>query len=124
MTTNEIIIIALIALAAIFNASSDTIDDFYSTSIFRKWNQRFWNPVVSWHNKWKNNGTSKDGEKFPGSSTFLVWTTDAWHLSKMLYLSCIFISIGIATSWLIFGLCVLAWFLFFELFYRLFKREL
>jgi len=41
-------------------------------------NPQFWNPQLSWKNKWKN-GDKVQGEKFLGSSTFLVWTTDAWH---------------------------------------------
>lgn len=41
-------------------------------------NPQFWNPQLSWENKWYN-GDTKQGEKFLGSSTFLVWTTDGWH---------------------------------------------
>jgi hypothetical protein len=39
----------------------------------------FWNPAVSWQNKWKN-GDPLQGEAFPLSSTALVWTTDAKHI--------------------------------------------
>ena len=42
-------------------------------------NGYFWNPVYSSLNKWKD-GIKKRGEKFFGSSTFFVGTTDAWHL--------------------------------------------
>lgn len=41
-------------------------------------NDQFWNPEISWKNKWKN-GDKSQGEKFFGSSSFLVWTADAWH---------------------------------------------
>lgn len=41
-------------------------------------NKQFWLPDYSWKNKWKN-GDKSQGEKFFGSSSFLVWTTDAWH---------------------------------------------
>jgi len=44
-------------------------------------NEQFWNPQVSWKNKWKN-GDINQGEKFFGSSTFLVATTDSFHLLK------------------------------------------
>ena len=41
-------------------------------------NPQFWNPQLSWENKWRN-GNKIEGEKFIGSSTFLVWTTDGWY---------------------------------------------
>ncbi len=42
---------------------------------------QFWDPSLSWKNKWYN-GNPNEGEKFLGSSTFLVWTTDGWHALK------------------------------------------
>jgi hypothetical protein len=44
-------------------------------------NDRYWNPKVSYRNKWWH-GDPMNGEKFFGSSTFLVWTTDASHKTK------------------------------------------
>lgn len=47
-------------------------------------NPQYWNPAISWINKWDwdyENETSR-GEKFFGSSTFLVATTDAYHLLR------------------------------------------
>jgi len=41
-------------------------------------NAKFWDPQLSWTNKWYN-GNKNEGEKFVGSSSFLVWTTDGWH---------------------------------------------
>ena len=72
----------LVILAGIAKAIMDKVNFHYSTSIFKKLNPLFWNPEVSWRNKWKN-GDVNQGEKFFGSSTFLVWTTDAWHLFQM-----------------------------------------
>lgn len=43
--------------------------------------QNWWNPNISWKNKYKNNDPTQ-GPKFFGSTTFLVWLTDAWHFSK------------------------------------------
>ena len=67
----------------------DTLQFHYSQSVFKKSeNQLFWNPDLSWENKYK-----RDGEgslirpltpKFFGSTTFLVFATDAWHLLKEL----------------------------------------
>jgi hypothetical protein len=86
----------LVILAAIINAAMDTLNARYDRSVFynpnwTKFNQ-FTNPATSWQNKWKN-GDRKQGELFFGSSTFLVWTTDAWHLLKTLMLACYSIAI-------------------------------
>ena len=46
-------------------------------------NDNYWNPQISWKNKysdWDNGDTS---EKYFGSKTFLVWTTDAKHLLSL-----------------------------------------
>jgi hypothetical protein len=44
-------------------------------------NNYFWNPSLSWKNKWKN-GDKSQGERFFLSSTVFVFTTDGWHLMK------------------------------------------
>lgn len=44
-------------------------------------NPRYWRPSESWVNKWRN-GDPAQGERFPGSSTVFVWTTDAYHLAR------------------------------------------
>lgn len=46
-------------------------------------NRRYWDNDISWRNKWKG-GDREQGEAFFGSSTFLAWTTDAYHLSGTL----------------------------------------
>ena len=51
------------------------------SSTFPNHNPNFWSPQ-SWRNKWKN-GDPAQGERFFGSSTFLVWTTDGYHMSRM-----------------------------------------
>jgi hypothetical protein len=43
----------------------------------------FWNPELSWRNKWLN-GDRTQGEKFWGSSRWFVFLTDGWHLLKFL----------------------------------------
>lgn len=42
----------------------------------------FWNGKQSWLNKYKNRDI-KQGAAYFGSTSFLVWTTDAAHLSNM-----------------------------------------
>jgi len=83
------ITLILITLAAILNAAMDTISFRYSRSIFNKypkWKQ-FLDVKVSWKNKYKNRD-EKQGRKFFGSTTFLVWLTDGWHLFKCAMLLC------------------------------------
>lgn len=82
--------------AGVCNSVMDTLAYHYSTSIFSKVaDQEFWNPDISWLNKYK--GRDPDaGPKFFGSTTFLVWTTDAWHLFKSLML--IFFFLGVLAS--------------------------
>lgn len=46
-------------------------------------NDSYWNPSISWKNKYENFDAGLKGEKFPTSSTALVWTTDAYHLFRM-----------------------------------------
>ena len=43
------------------------------------WNRQFWDGRVSWTNKYRN-GDPAAGPAYPGSTTFLAWTTDAKHL--------------------------------------------
>ena len=46
-----------------------------------KANDHFWNPAVSWKNKYKNNDPAQ-GPKFAGSANVFVFTTDAYHLLR------------------------------------------
>ena len=105
----------LVILAAVLNAVMDILSYRYDLSVFSKYPKfyQFTVPALSWQNKWKN-GDRKQGERFFGSSTFLVWTTDAWHLSKTLMLLCFSIAIVMYAPiihpiidalgyWLIFG---------------------
>jgi hypothetical protein len=39
-------------MAGFFNAIMDTLFTHYSSSVFRNLNPLFWNPEVSWQNKW------------------------------------------------------------------------
>ena len=122
-----IIRIFFIILAGFFNAVMDTLHtNRYSKSIFVKWkifknHQQFLDPSVSARNKWKN-GDKKQGEKFFGSSTFLVFLTDGWHLAKFLMTLCF--AIALCTSVIIFSVYLdwaIYWILFgfsFEMFFR------
>jgi len=74
-----------IFLAAVCNSIMDKLQFHFSKSVFSASNSSWWDPSTSWRNKWKN-GDSKQGEKFFGSSTIFVFTTDAWHFFQSLML--------------------------------------
>lgn len=44
-------------------------------------NPGYWNPYESWRNKYRN-GDPAQGAKFPGSTTYLAWKTDGYHLTR------------------------------------------
>lgn len=50
---------------------------------FPKLNGWFFNPLISWNAKYKNNDPAQ-GAKFPGSTTIFVFVTDAYHLTRFL----------------------------------------
>lgn len=73
--------------SGIMDALMDTIKDHFSESIFSKLNQQFWNPSVSWTNKYKNHDHTQ------GHATFTIFGirfntidafSDAWHISKVI----------------------------------------
>lgn len=74
--------------AGMCNGVMDSLQFHYPATVFSnpaRFNQQFWNPAVSWKNKYRN-GDPKQGEAFPASSTALVFVTDGWHLAKFLML--------------------------------------
>jgi hypothetical protein len=90
-----IILFVLITISGFFEGGMDTLQFHYDSSIFLKLkNQFFWNPQISWANKYKNNDPSL-GENFLGSTTFLVALTDGWHLLKLLRNISFFISLSL-----------------------------
>ena len=87
MTALFIATLLSLAFAAFFEAQMDLTSNkgTYLRSIpgMLRWDVTFWSKEDSWRRKWKN-GNPREGEAFWGSSTFLVWLTDGWHLLKLL----------------------------------------
>lgn len=81
-------------LFALFSGAAEGVKDkinfHYDKSIFSKWNESFWNPFISWRNKYVDLDTSK-GQTFRGK--YLVFTTDGWHLMKFLERWCGYIGV-------------------------------
>jgi len=84
-----ILICLLLIISGISKSIMDVLQFKFNISIFSKFkNQNYWNPSISWMNKYKNNDPTL-GPKFFGSTTFLIWSTDAWHFFQMIMLSCL-----------------------------------
>jgi hypothetical protein len=81
-----------VAASSIAEAIMDKIQFHYDKSIYSqdKYKQTFWNPTKSWVNKWKEDLKT---ERFLGSSTIFVFTTDAWHLFKFFRNTFLFIGL-------------------------------
>ena len=84
----------LLCIAGAANAIMDTIQFKFNESIFSNYSKiKQWaDPKLSWRNKWKN-GERQQGERFPGSSTIFVWTTDLWHFAQSIMISCFVLAI-------------------------------
>lgn len=77
-------IILSFIISAIAEAIMDTLQFHYRTSVFAMFKNRlFWDPQLSWRNKYKN-GNHIEGEKFLFSTTLFVGLTDGWHLFKLI----------------------------------------
>jgi hypothetical protein len=69
------------------DAIMDTLKDHFSTSIFSKLNQRYWNPSVSWKNKYVNGDPTQGHVTFNFLGIKLPFPdalSDAWHTAKLL----------------------------------------
>lgn len=77
---------SLLFLAGSCDGFSEVIDHHYYKfdEVHPNANQSYWNPSQSWTNKYKNND-DKQGDKYFMSSTTLVWTTDAYHLTRTVH---------------------------------------
>jgi hypothetical protein len=98
--------VALIFLGGLLNGTMDKLQFHYSKSVFPQGpddkllgkGELFWNPKLSWRNKYKG-GDPELGPAYPGATTWLVSTTDAWHLLKTLMMACYHLAILIGLVW-------------------------
>lgn len=77
--------LTLFIIAFTAKAIMDLLAHKYSQTIFAGYNRQFWNPAVSHRNKYKA-GAKQFGPRFPGSTTWAVFLSDAWHLFQALFL--------------------------------------
>lgn len=94
------IAVIFLVFAGIMNSIMDVIRYRWNMCIFKDFPFQQWiDPKISWKNKWKD-GDANKGERFFGSSTFLVWLTDLWHFAKMLMLLSIMMAISSSSFYL------------------------
>lgn len=113
----------LIGISGAFDGTAEYLKFNYNAP------SQFWNPSLSWKNKWKN-GDPLQGEKFWQSSRALVWTTDGYHLMRMgrnmFMVGAIVINIGEKQKWYIYATEFLTYYLAyttgFTISYELLKR--
>lgn len=110
--------VILMLIAGVSEAVMDKLQFHFDRSIFSSTsNQQFWNPKISWKNKWYEGDRAK-GEKFLGSSTVFVFLTDAWHLFKMFRSLALFLSLFIVGYFLT-GFELVVLFIFIRLMFGL-----
>lgn len=119
----------LVILAAICNAVMDVTSFHYEKSIFSKLNPKWWNPYISWKNKYVNWDGGKRTEK-------TIWLgikyptalTDAWHLFKSTMITLLVLAIVLYTPFINlyvdFAIIGIGWNVAFNLFYnKIFKLK-
>ncbi len=101
MIVPSLILIAIVALAmleGVFEAFKDMIGipDKWQLSHMARWSRGeghfsrfllYFTGPDSWRNKYRNRDPGQ-GPSFPGSTTWLVWLTDGWHLCKIAAIAC------------------------------------
>lgn len=104
------IILGLVVIAAIAKAISDSLAHEKQVRFgVGKW---FNYPNRTWKNKWRDNAHK---ERFIGSSTIFVWTTDAWHFFNTLQ----YTATNSALTILFVGVYKLEWYYYFVVFFTI-----
>lgn len=88
MITLAIFILSFISGAA--KGFADTLYFHYSSSVFKQ-DSKFWNPLISWQNKYISINPLVR-KKFWGISV-PVFLTDGWHLCNSVFIEAIFLCI-------------------------------
>ena len=73
-----------------FDGTAETLKFGYNRfdKVFPGANPQFWNPQISYLNKYKDADPNK-GARYFGSTTFLAWSTDGYHAMRTARNACI-----------------------------------
>lgn len=96
MTLLLVLTLFLCFLAGAFDGIAETLKWHPGVFLFKFRSARvqFWDPALSWKNKYKN-GDPLQGEKFWQSSRALVFLTDGYHLMRFLKNQALFIALAL-----------------------------
>jgi len=115
ITFDLTLLFVLLIIAGIANAIMDTLQFRFYGSVFKKLPGKWWDPKISWRNKWKD-GDPQNGEKFWGSSRWFVRFTDAWHFFQSITWTCLMVAIVLYSE-------IFVWWVDFILFYFVFTSS-
>jgi hypothetical protein len=79
-----LITLIIVALAAVCNAVMDVLQFHFKQSVFAEYDEQFFNPAISWRNKYVNHDPVFGLKKIFGLIPVPAAFTDAWHLAKSL----------------------------------------
>ena len=118
----------LVMLAAICNAVIDVVSFHYAKSVFSKLNRQWWDPYVSWKNKYVNWDGGKRTEKTIWGIKYPTALTDAWHFFKSTMLTLVILAIVLykpfINPFIDFVVIGIGWNVAFNLFYnRIFRLK-
>jgi len=85
MTGNRLLTGSLVFVAGASKGFNETLTFHWKSfrQRFPNINAKWFNPAISWRNKYKN-GDPEAGAKFPLSTSVLVGVTDQYHLNTMI----------------------------------------
>jgi hypothetical protein len=88
---------ALLFLSGAADGFGDVLQFHYGEfkQVFPDADEQWFNPELSWRNKYKN-GDPNQGAKYPGSISVFVAGTDAWHASKLFRIATMSTALAIA----------------------------
>ena len=98
---------AALFTAGLFDGTAEILRSDYPAfkKRFPNAKDEFWDMRISHRNKWKN-GDYTQGPAYFGSTTFLAWTTDGYHLVRTLrnfgYATALIIPIGGKKKWYVY----------------------
>jgi len=87
-----IIIVSLVTISAQMDAVMDTLWHHYGKSIFRNMNRMFWDPKISWRNKYVDHKPSEGRIKWKILGISInkpVQISDGWHIAKTIKIVCL-----------------------------------
>lgn len=83
--------ILFFSLAGIFKSVMDTLQFHYDKSVWKNSYHKFWNPKISWENKYKDLKTL-ERKKWLGIPIPVMFT-DGWHLFQSFQITSLFLGV-------------------------------